>query len=108
MFCFKGFIKRPRVSSEQDLQKASSLQQSTTSVQSNLRTLRPRQANNNSTSHSLSSSPLISDQSVTTTFHRQSSSSSISSSHGSTATSLQLRSTHVCCIFKIKAKQKYF
>ncbi|CAF1094602.1 unnamed protein product [Rotaria sordida] len=88
-------IKRPRIFSEQDPRKASSLQ-STTSIQTGLRTLRPRQSNN-STSNTLptssSSSSLNNDHSSSINLHRQSSTPSISSSHGITTT-MQLRSSH--------------
>ncbi|CAF1027711.1 unnamed protein product [Rotaria sp. Silwood1] len=88
-------IKRPRISSEQDLRKTSSFQ-STASIPTGLRTLRPRQSNN-STSNTLlsssSSSSLPNDHSSSINLHRQSSSSSISSNHGTTTT-MQLRSSH--------------
>ncbi|CAF3349777.1 unnamed protein product [Rotaria socialis] len=89
-------IKRIRVSSEQNLLRSSSMQ-STTSVQTGPRTLRPRQTNN-STQNTLplsSSSPsLNNDHSSSTNLNRQSSSSSTSSNHGGTTTSMQLRSSH--------------
>ncbi|CAF4669456.1 unnamed protein product, partial [Rotaria sp. Silwood2] len=88
-------IKRARISSEQDLRKPSPLQ-STTLIQTGLRTLRPRQSNNttsNTLPLSLSSSSLPNDHTSSINLHRQSSSSSISSSHGTTTT-MQLRSSH--------------
>ncbi|UJR09493.1 hypothetical protein I4U23_013731 [Adineta vaga] len=90
-------LKRPRLSHEQDIRKSSSLQ-STTSNQSNIRSLRPRQTNSSTPSTVPSPSTPSNEQSPSMNLHRQSSSSS-SSNHGTT--SIQLRSNHSNSVSKI-------
>ncbi|CAF0932717.1 unnamed protein product [Adineta steineri] len=82
-------IKRPRISNEQDMRKPSPVQ-SSLSIQTGLRTLRPRQPNSN-TPHTVPSSS-SNDNTTPINLHRQSSSSSTSSNQ--CTTSVQLRPTH--------------